>query len=366
MSKNNYNPDWIPPPGATVEDLLSRSSVADPLLLIARHLGHERAEKLVDGQLPIDLDIARLLASKVGLSVTFWLERERLYRTALAQRHVEKQLLSELPLDEMRKRALIKPLYSHAEEVAEVVEFFGKNDFESCREHVEHLPELIKQKTSQTIASRPGALAVWIRAGELEASQTECASWSAERLRGMLPEFRKLTRTEDPRKYLPALKTLCQDCGIAFVVLRALNGCRARGAVKFISPEKVMLLVSYRHLRDDQFWFSFFHELAHLLLHADGGTVVDDDWDDSVTREEVEADQFAADVLIPPQHQSVLLSLRDDRSIIQFARRVGVSRGVVVGQMQYKKIIGFESFNHLKTHYRWGDADQVERKPRGT
>lgn len=36
-----------------------------------------------------------------------------------------------------------------------------------------------------------------------------------------------------------------------------------------------MLLVSFRFRADDQFYFTVFHELGHLLLH-DGQTFVDD------------------------------------------------------------------------------------------
>jgi len=367
MSKPDYDPDWIPPPGATVEDLLARDDGTKSRSLLAMRLGTARAEQLFTGQLPIDAEIARILISSVGLSAAFWLEREKLYRSAVAQRKAETHLLSELPLGEMKKRQFIRPQHSHAETVAEVVEFFGNDDFDSCREQIDRLPDQIKQKTSQTIVSSPGALAVWIRAGELEADKIECERWDPDRLREMLPDLRKLTRAEDPQKYLPALRAACQQCGVAFVVLRAFTGCKARGAVKLLSPSKAMLLVSYRHLSDDQFWFSFFHELAHLLLHADVGIIVDDgdDGDDVMSREEADADDFAANTLVPPEHQPAMSMLQDDRSIIQFSRRVGVSRGIVVGQMQHRKIVDFGRFNHLKMYYRWGANDRIEKKPKG-
>jgi Zn-dependent peptidase ImmA (M78 family) len=128
-------------------------------------------------------------------------------------------------------------------------------------------------------------------------------------------------------------------------------------------PTKAMMMLSYRHLSNDQFWFSVFHELAHLLLHAEDETILDD-WDDSVTAKEYEADRFAADTLIPPDRQRELSSLRDDRSIIGFAQSIGVSRGIVVGQMQHHGIIGHERFNHLKTFYQWNDKNQVEKRSR--
>lgn len=364
MNKAKFNPDWIPPPGATVEDLLSRGNARSSRRTIVDHLGAERTGMFFEGHLEIDSKLASFLADAVGLSASFWLERETIYRADLVQRQAEKQLLGQLPLDEMRARAFIQPVHSHAETVAEVVRFFGKDDPESCRETIEQLPTLVRQKTSRSITSNPGALAVWIRAGEIEAARAECANWNPHLLRELLPEFRKLTRIEDPRKYLPKLKNLCQTCGIAFVVLRAPSGCRARGAVRLLSATKIMLLLSYRHLSDDQFWFTFFHELGHLLGNPQD--TVDDDDNESETADEIEADRYASDILIPPELQRELNSLRDSRSIIAFARRVGVSRGVVVGQMQHKRLIGFNEFSSLKVYYQWTANNEIEKKPSRT
>ncbi|WP_163787634.1 ImmA/IrrE family metallo-endopeptidase, partial [Myxococcus vastator] len=266
MNKVKFDSDWIPPPGATVADLISRGTAHNSHRAIVEHLGSKKAEMLFEGHLELDSKLASFLADTVGLSVSFWLEREKIYRADLVQRQAEKQLLDQLPLDEMRARSFIQPVHSHAETIAEVVQFFGKEDPKSCRETIEQLPTLVRQKTSRALTSHPGSLAVWLRAGELEATRTECADWSPKKLRELLPEFRKLTRTEDPRRFLPKIKSLCQACGIAFVVSRATSGCRARGAVRLLSATKIMLLLSFRHLSDDQFWFTFFHELGHLLL----------------------------------------------------------------------------------------------------
>lgn len=362
MSKADYNPDWIPPPGATIEDLLSRRELVRPRQVIVERLGPGSAQQLLSGKLEINADIAAFLAQEIGLTKSFWLERERLYREALARRKYEQQFLAEFPLAEMKTRALIPPVRSHAEIVDEVVKFFGKDDPESILEHIEQLPQAIKQKTSTTIVSRPGSLAVWIRAGEIEAERTVCSTWSRQRLQALLPELRKLTRTKNPAKFLPELKAHCQGCGIALVVVRVPDGCRARGAVRFMSADKAMVLVSFRHLSDDQFWFSFFHELAHLLLHPTEHVIVDDDLEDSQTQEEVEADLYAGQILIPAEFKPELASLRDERSIIAFARKLGISRGIVVGQMQHNKIIGHHQFNRLKITYQWNSHNEIEQK----
>ena len=77
----------------------------------------------------------------------------------------------------------------------------------------------------------------------------------------------------------------------------------------------------------------------------------DDDLSDHV---EEEANQFASDFLIPPQHLNEMLSLTANQNdVVRFAKRLGISRGVVVGQLQHRGILGRDQLNHLKHRFTW-------------
>jgi len=116
-----------------------------------------------------------------------------------------------------------------------------------------------------------------------------------------------------------------------------------------------MLLLSFRYLTDDHFWFTFFHEAAHLLLHADKCIFLEGD-DKLSTAEEQEANAFAADALIPVEYQEEMLSLPANAiAVIRFAKKVGVSRGIVVGQLQHLGRIRRNQLNNLKQRYSWSN-----------
>ena len=68
-------------------------------------------------------------------------------------------------------------------------------------------------------------------------------------------------------RFLPKLQALCAEAGVALVFVRAPRGCRVSGASRLVTPEKAMILVSFRFRSDDQFWFTVFHEIGHLILH---------------------------------------------------------------------------------------------------
>ena len=73
------------------------------------------------------------------------------------------------------------------------------------------------------------------------------------------------------------------------------------------------------------------------------------------TKAEREANDFAADALVPPEYRNALLALpRDSREVIRFARKIGVAPGIVVGQLQHFKKLTHRQLNTLKRRFQWG------------
>ncbi|HEV8072313.1 MAG TPA: ImmA/IrrE family metallo-endopeptidase [Planctomycetaceae bacterium] len=168
-----------------------------------------------------------------------------------------------------------------------------------------------------------------------------------------MSEIRPLTRKRDPDAFLPVLQKSCAECGVAVAVVRAPQGCRASGATRFTGRAKALLQLSFRYLTDDHFWFTFFHEAAHLLLHSHAALFLEGVAPSS-TKEEEEANEFAAGILIPKRYTNELLALRaDHHQILRFAKKAGVSPGIVVGQLQHRKLIKQDHLNGLKRHFQW-------------
>jgi Zn-dependent peptidase ImmA (M78 family) len=102
-----------------------------------------------------------------------------------------------------------------------------------------------------------------------------------------------------------------------------------------------------------------FHELGHLLLHDCSATFIDGEVD-AVTQQEREANEFAASTLIPPERRDQLLDLKPKReSVIRFALSVGISPGIVVGQLQHNGVIKQNQLNYLKRHFDWSQISQA-------
>ena len=362
-----FQPDWISAPGDTVADILAEQEIS--LVEFAQRMGHtlDQAEALLHGRAAITLQTAQQLESVLGASTAFWVTRETQYREDSArlqltlQDTADKEWLRDLPVKDMAQFGWLDSTRSFPDKLAACFHYFDVPNVETWREKYRDVLSVVSFRTSPTFSSQPGAVIAWLRQGEIKSAEIECKSWDAPRFANALSGIRSLTREKDPNTFLPELRELCANCGVAVVISRVPKGCRASGATRFLTPNKALILLSFRYLSDDQFWFSFFHEAGHLLLHSEKALFLEDDSEVTVDEED-EANDFAGDILIPPEFRPALSQLRLDahekrnaREIMRFAKHVGVSPGIIVGQLQHMKRIQPSRLNRLKKRYNWNE-----------
>ena len=355
-SIHEFQPDWVSAPGDTILDILKERglSVAE----FAQQIGHsvDQATELLQGRTTITIAIARSLERLFGASVAFWMSRDFQYRQDATRLHPDDSgWLTELPMVDMVRYGWLRPAPRPSDEVAACLRFFNVPSIQAWHETYEKLEEMVAFRRSPSFDSRPGAVAAWMRRGEIETETIDCRPWNPTQFKESLASVRPLTRQKDPHRFIPTLQNLCAASGVAVGVVRAPTGCRVSGATRFLSASRALLLLSFRYLSDDQFWFTFFHEAGHLILHSQTRLFLEG-IETPATQEEQEANDFAGRTLIPPNVHSTMLNLAvDHREIIRFAQRVGVSPGIVVGQLQHYKRIDPSYFYKLKRRYTWDD-----------
>ena len=197
------------------------------------------------------------------------------------------------------------------------------------------------------------AITAWLRMGELQAALLRTSNYAAGALEQALPGMRALSLR--PAKEIgPGLSALCSGAGVALVFVPALPRTHVTGVARWVGG-KPLIQLSLLGKWNDGFWFSLFHEIAHVLKHPTRAIFLDDasSGDTVQSIEEQEANRFATDILIPRARQAELLTLAlDNRSVEAFARQVGVHPGIVVGQLQHRGRIGWgHALTTLKARY---------------
>lgn len=356
---STFKPNWVSTPGATIAEILVEKALS--LEDFARQIGTslDRADKMTKGTAQIDRPMAERLHRALGPSTVFWMNREQQYRADAARLEsagrvmTDREWLRQLPVSNMIKFGWIKPARTFSDKVEACLRFFDVPDVASWQVKYRGELSVAAFRTSPTFVSNPSAVLAWLRWAELRSDEIACNIWDPDKFAHMLAEVRILTKRKDPGRFLPDLKRICAQCGVAVVIARAPTGCRASGATRFLTPDKAMLVLSFRYRTDDQFWFSFFHEAGHLLLHGKKALFLEDD-SEVTSNEEAEANEFAKKILIPHEFIPALMHLGPNaREIIRFAVKVGISSGIVVGQLQHLGRIRPNSLNGLKRRYRW-------------
>lgn len=356
-----YTPDYACPPGDLIQEYLASLDISAREL--ARRCGRsgKLMAEIASGRAPIEPATALQLERVLGVSASIWSGMEAAYQLHQAKEAESSELeacykwASGFPLKELAERDFIDRSGSKSDQVREMLRFFGVGSVKACDERVLELLDG-DYRTSDTFKNDELSLATWLQIGERRAAEIETKAYARDAFIKALTAIRELTLISID-KALPKLIEQCAEAGVAFILEKPLKKVRASGVARWLSPRKALIQQSLRYKSDDHFWFTFFHECAHILLHSRRETFID------MTKgpgsgnpvQEAEANAWAADFLVPaPAFKKFVRSFsKTDEEVKHFAAAHRVAPGIVVGQLQHAHVLGYNELNHLKIRYKW-------------
>ena len=352
-----FTPDWVSPPGDTILDLLlerdwTQSQLSERLGYTTKHIS-----QLINGKAPIHEETALKLERVLGSTAGFWLNREAQYRAQLAKMEEQDRLedwnpwLDELPVKDIMQQGVIPKRRIDAKNkpgiVRDMLHFFGVASPDDWRTFYVGM-ECAFRRTREA-QSNVGAISVWIRQGEIISERLDCPKYNKWKFEKAVRQIRTLTELE-PQEFRPAMEKLCWEAGVVFVLVPSIPRAHVSGMARWLNPHKAMIQLSLYGKQNDRFWFTFFHEAAHILLH-DKKDIFLDEWDGGVklpSQQEEEADLWAREFLIPPQYEAELPKLKSKDAVVEFAKQVGIHPGIVVGRLQHEQLIEPTWMNGVK------------------
>jgi HTH-type transcriptional regulator / antitoxin HigA len=353
MRSSGLEPRWSSPPGDTITSVLRDRGMTPTDLTYLLGLSRQEIRDLLDGTLSITISLARILADTLGGSAEFWIARDAQYLDDRARVAADRWSGS-FPIKQMADFGWIEPPTDWHERIHICMDFFSVGDVASFDEQYADIVDRSWYRTSRTYSLDKAAAAAWFRACELAADRIETLSAFNPTLFGQtLSEIRALTRNKRPESFLPRLVELCASSGVAVVLERAPDGFPASGAAR-IYQGRPLIQLSARYLSDDHLWFTFFHEAAHVLLHSLDSPFVD--IDDTAEIEnadglELEANEYAMRILVGDYKFHSGSYSYDE--VLQIALQLGISPGIVVGQLQHAGRVPRNYLNKLKRRYVW-------------
>ena len=357
-----FAPDWVSPPGETIVDLLeerdwTQQQLADRLDFSLKHVN-----QLINAKVPLTEDAAIRLQKVLGAPVGFWLTREAQYRERLAVQDAVARQAAMVPwLERFPLRALMglgvmtkRPVTAQSKVnlVGELLAFFGvatPDQWESQYGRME-----LAFRRSREDQADVAAISAWLRLGERAAEKFDGPAYNADKFTRALKTIRGFTR-QNPEQFEPQMRNLLRQAGVAFVLVPALPKTHVSGVARWLNAQRPLIQLSLYGKQNDRFWFSFFHEAAHILLHSQQKKSVfldDPSKSGSSSTEEQEANAWARDFLIPSRLAQRLATIPKNKDAVSdFAESIGIHPGIVVGRMQYDRLLDVRWLNDLKVSF---------------
>lgn len=359
MSNNDFYTDSPIHPGEHLKDTLASFGLSQTEL--SNRIGKSRKviNEIISGKAPIAPSTAILLERVLNVPAHVWNNLQRnfdlniAYLSEQVKIKKESKLLSYFPIRQMIKFGWIPECMSNEEKVKNLLSFF-------CVSSLMNIENSLSVQFRRSIRDNISkeALYAWIRQGEYEVRKIETSTYDKIGLQKCLSELRNLTNVS-PELFQPEVKRICAGVGVAVVFVPELPKTYINGATFWFDGfKKSALLLSLRFKTNDNLWFSFFHELGHIILHRKKENFLDISGlkltgEDRI--KEKEADTFAANILIPDaKWNDFKYSVPYTRQkILQFSQDIAIAPGIVVGRLQKEELLPYSHLNGLKEKYQW-------------
>ena len=349
-------------PGYYVAEILEEMGVTQEEFAIRLDSTGKTVSKLINGQINISKDLAKKLSTMLGTSVQFWLNLQSSYEEKMIeiekQKDIDKQMsiISMIDYSYFVKVAHLPETTNKVEKVENLCRYFMVSNLNVLKQ-----PDFLANfRTSVSMVAEKNIInsQAWLQTAMNYAKTIETQPFNSQMLKTYIDVIRGMT-IQQPDIFLPRLKYIFSQCGVAFVLLPHLKNSGINGAVKWISPNRVLLAINDRRTYADTFWFSLFHEIKHVFqqktkkvfLSMDGAMM--NEFND---RLEMEADSYARDILIPPEEYhnfaSTVTKYISDEQIITFAEKIGIHPGIVAGRLQHDGLIQQNRCSRLKQQYK--------------
>lgn len=336
------------PPGATIKEQLSDRGMNQKEFSARMDMSEKHISKLINGDVQLTPEMAVRLEMVLGVPAKFWNNLEAIYREKLIKIEAENAmdadeiLAKKFPYKEMAEYGWVPETRDVKEKVINLRKYFEVVELSLLENN--QITRIACRRLAITEKSDL-ALIAWTQEAKFKARSLETSSINIKTLVLELPSIREMTILK-PDEFCPRLREMLADCGIALVFLPHLKGSFLQGAT-FMDGNKIVVGLTARGKAADKFWFSLFHELAHIILghirQVDGTTEQD----------EADANAWSRDMLIPMEDFENFKVKRDFscESVCKFAKIQGIAPGIVVGRLQNEGYIKHSMLNELKEHY---------------
>lgn len=351
-----WQPDWAIHPGEHLEEYLEERALSQAEFARLADMTPKLVSTIIKGANPVTPETAIKLEHVLGLKADIWLGLQKDWDLHEARKrestHAASAWLKLFPLNELKKVGRIPDVKDPGILINGLLDLLGIGSPEALDARVATLA--VHHRRAARGETSTFHEICWLMLGEEQARALNLPPYDGDRFNECCREIRKLT-IEPPEAFEPRMTRLCADAGLAFLLQKPITKTCLFGSARWVDGERPLIQMSLRMKFNDHFWWTFFHEAAHIVLHK-GKNFADDQSavGDSV---EEEADKWAEEMLVGSERIAAFAASkpRSKADVCRFAESLHLHPGIVVGILQHRGVVPFNFMNELKDKFCWAD-----------
>jgi addiction module HigA family antidote len=297
--QNRYFPSMVFHPGETLTEKLEEMEMGPKEFALRTDKPEKTIIAVMKGNSAITPDMAVRFEGVTKIPAHFWMNHQRSYDEFIV-REKRKVTIEEavpwakqFPLTEMINKDWLPQVSSIQEKTMELLAFFGFSNHKAWEEYYfkQQLKVAFRISLSQT--QEPFAISAWLRKGELQAAELEANDYSEKKFKEILSALKSIM-AKHPHGSFIQLQQICLEAGVKVVQTPCIKKAPLSGSTRWLNDTPfIQLSESYHH--NNSFWFTFFHQAGHILLHGKKDIFLENvDYSDKDLEKEREADEFAS------------------------------------------------------------------------
>lgn len=345
---NQYFPQSELHPGKTLSEKLEEMGMGPKEFALRAGKPEKTIIAILKGDSSITPDMAIQFEAVTKIPAHFWMNHQKSYDEFVAR--VKRQSVIEqatewarqFPVRDMINKGWLPNVSTIQEKAATLLSFFSFASHTAWEDYYCNQELKVAFRISLASTNEPFAISAWLRKGELQAAELHAEEYADKKFKEVLPELKSLM-AKHPHDFFFQLQNICSKAGVKVVHTPTLPKAPICGSTRWLNDSPLIQLTG-RYNRNDSFWFTFFHEAGHILLHGKKDVFLEKvEYSDKDKEKEKEADAFACKwTLTDDQEQEILdAAPLDEEDIRVFAKKFTTHPAIIIGRLQHKKIIPY-------------------------
>lgn len=342
-------------PGETILEMIQDRNISQKELAIRTGFTEKHVSTVINGYKNISAEFAMKLQYALGVPASFWRNLQTNYDlevVAFNEKYditdEEKQIAKELKKTVETLTDLEIKLNNGAESVYKIRQLLGVSNLAALAPL-----NAAKYRAQFEVNTSENIMYTWQYLCEKKAENQTNKKLDIGKLKSNIETIKNIMH-QDASKHIFLIKEILNECGILFVVEKDVKKAPIKGLTVKTKKGQVMIALTIRGKFVDIFWFTLFHEIAHVVY---GDYLKNQDHWKKDNEIEKKADEFAANVLIDKKLYEEFIVKNDFsiESINDFSKMNNVLPTIVIGRLMNDKYIAWSTYQ--RETYSWVEQE---------